>query len=87
MHQTGLLAQFQHAKQEPDDESGDLNLEIMEQSPEDAGHSPTLATTTEKGENLSQLFEYTLPDWAVPRRPETTNHLIEEEVMMSENGV
>jgi hypothetical protein len=61
MHQTGLLAQFQHAEQEEsDDESGDL--EVMEQSPEDARHSPPPATTTEEGESLSQLFEYTIPD-------------------------
>ena len=53
MHQTGLLAQFQHAEQEEsDDESEDLT-EVMEQSPEDAGHSPMLATTTEEGESLS----------------------------------
>jgi hypothetical protein len=71
MHQTGLLAQFQHADQEEsDDESGDL--EVMEQSPEDAGHSPLLTTTFEEGESLTQLFEYTLPDWAIPERPETT---------------
>jgi hypothetical protein len=71
MHRTGLLAQFQHAeRQESDDETGDR--EIMEQSPEDAGHSPPLATTFEEGESLTQLFEYTLPDWAIPRRPETT---------------
>ena len=37
MHQTGLLARFQHAEQEEsDNESGDL--EVMEQSPEVAGH-------------------------------------------------
>jgi hypothetical protein len=59
----------------------------MEQSPEDAWHSPMLATTTEEGESLSQLFEYTLPDWAIPKRPGITNHPIEEEVRMSENGV
>ena len=63
MHRTGLLAQFQHTEQEEsDDESGDR--EAMEQSPEDAGYSP-LNTTTKEGESLSQLFEYTLPDWAV----------------------
>jgi hypothetical protein len=60
MHQTGLLAQFQHAEQESDDESGDH--EVMEQSPEDAGHSLMLATTFEEGESLTQLFEYTVPD-------------------------
>jgi hypothetical protein len=87
MHQTGLLAQFQHAEQESDDEAEDLNLEVMEQSPEDAGHSPMLANTVEGGENLDELFEYTLPDWAIPKRPETTNHPIEEEGRMSENGV
>jgi hypothetical protein len=36
----------------------------MEQSPEDAGHSPTLANAVEGGEKLDELFEYTLPDWA-----------------------
>ncbi|KAJ6088002.1 hypothetical protein N7467_006916 [Penicillium canescens] len=46
-----------------DDESGDH--EVMEQSPEDAGHSPMLAITVEGGENLDALFEYTLPDWAL----------------------
>ncbi|KAJ6029797.1 hypothetical protein N7499_012205 [Penicillium canescens] len=66
MHQTGLLAQFQHAGQEEtDDEAEDLNLEVMEQSPEDAGHYPMLANTVEGGENLDELFEYTLPDWAL----------------------
>ncbi|KAJ6020305.1 hypothetical protein N7499_003588 [Penicillium canescens] len=66
MHQTGLLAQFQHADQEEsDDEAEDLNLEVMEQSPEDAGHYLMLANTVEGGENLDELFEYTLPDWAV----------------------
>ncbi|OGE55116.1 hypothetical protein PENARI_c005G08857 [Penicillium arizonense] len=71
MHQTGLLAQFQHAEQEgSDDESGDL--EVMEQSPEDAGHYPMLANNVDGGENLDALFEYTLPDWAIPERRETT---------------
>jgi ribonuclease HI len=71
MHQTGLLAQFQHAeKEESDDESGDL--EVMEQSPEDAGHYPMLANTVGGGESLDALFEYTLPDRAIPERPETT---------------
>ncbi|KAJ6176718.1 hypothetical protein N7485_003632 [Penicillium canescens] len=66
MHQTGLLAQFQHTGQEEtDDEAEDLNLEVMGQSPEDAGHSPMLANTDEGGENLDELFEYTLPDWAI----------------------
>ena len=60
MHQTGLLVQFQHAEQEEsDDEPGDR--EVMEQSPEDAGYSPR-NTTTEEGESLSQLFEYTIPE-------------------------
>ncbi|OGE48027.1 hypothetical protein PENARI_c033G04144 [Penicillium arizonense] len=69
MHQTGLLAQFQHADQEEsDDEAEDLNPEVMEQSPEDAGHSPTLANTVEGGENLDELFEYTLPVWAMNNR-------------------
>ncbi|OQD78031.1 hypothetical protein PENANT_c096G05100 [Penicillium antarcticum] len=64
MHQTCLLAQFQHTAQEDsDDETGDPT-EVMEQSPEDAGYSPPLAPTFEDGENLTQLFEYTLPDWA-----------------------
>ena len=64
MHQTGLLAQ----SEESDDEAEDLNLEVMEQSPEDAGHYPMLANTTEEGESLSQLFEYTLPEWAMNNR-------------------
>jgi hypothetical protein len=51
MHQTGLLAQLQHADQEEsDNESGDH--EVMEHSPEDAGYSPLLATT-EEGEPQS----------------------------------
>jgi hypothetical protein len=88
MHQTGLLAQFQHVDiEESDDEAEGLNPEAMEQSPEDAGYSPPLATATEEGESLSQLFEYTLPDWAIPKRPKTINHPIEEEGRMSENGV
>jgi hypothetical protein len=61
MHQTGLLVQFQHAKQEEsDNKSGDR--EVMEQSPEDAGYSPSHAPTIEEGENLDSLFEYTIPD-------------------------
>ena len=73
MHQTGLLAQFQHVEiEESDDEAEDLNLEAMEQSPEDAGHSPMLTNTVKGGENLDELFEYRLPDWAIPKRPETT---------------
>ena len=36
-------------------------LTAMEQSPEDARYLPP-NTTTEEGESLSQLFEYTLPD-------------------------
>jgi hypothetical protein len=64
MHRTGLLTQFQHTNQkESDDESGDH--EVMEQSPEDAGYPPPLATMFEEGESLTQLFEYTLPDWAL----------------------
>jgi hypothetical protein len=60
MHQTGLLVQFQHAEQEEsDDEPG--GLAAIEQCPKDAGHSPP-NTTTEEGENISQLFEYTVPD-------------------------
>jgi hypothetical protein len=51
-------------KEESDDEAEDLNPEAMEQSPEDAGYSPT-NTTFEEGESLTQLFEYTLPDWAL----------------------
>ncbi|OQD74220.1 hypothetical protein PENANT_c186G08475 [Penicillium antarcticum] len=62
MHQTGLLAQFQHTQQEEsDDETGDPT-KVMEQSPEDARYSPPLAPTFEDGENLTQLFKYTLPD-------------------------
>ncbi|KAJ6099232.1 hypothetical protein N7467_000767 [Penicillium canescens] len=37
-------------------------LVAIEQSPEDAGYSPPYHTITEKGESLSQLFEYTLPN-------------------------
>jgi hypothetical protein len=37
----------------------------MEQSLEDAGHYPMLANTVEGGENLDELFEYTVPDWAL----------------------
>jgi hypothetical protein len=49
-----------------------IYLEVMEESPEDAGHYPVLANTVEGGENLNELFEYTLPDWAIdPERPET----------------
>jgi hypothetical protein len=67
MHQTGLLAQFQHAEQdESDEESGEL--QAMEQIPEDAGNYPMLANTTEEGESLNQLFEYTLPEWAMNNR-------------------
>ncbi|OGE48033.1 hypothetical protein PENARI_c033G02287 [Penicillium arizonense] len=65
MHQTGLLAQFQHADQEESDDEPDEDLEVMEQSPEDAGHYPMLANTVEGGENLDELFEYTLPVWAL----------------------
>jgi hypothetical protein len=36
----------------------------MEQSPEVAGHSRTLANTVQGEENFDALFEYTLPDWA-----------------------
>ena len=47
----------------------DLNLEVMEQNPEDAGHYPMLAhTRLRKGKSLSQLFEYTLPEWAMNNR-------------------
>jgi hypothetical protein len=64
INRTGLLAQFQHTNQEESyDESGDY--EVMEQSPEDTGYSPPLATTFEEGESLTQLFKYTLPDWAL----------------------
>ena len=75
MHQTGLLAQFQHAEQEEsDDETGDL--EVIEQSPKDgAGYSPRHAPTAEEGENLDSLFEYTLPDWALTN----DDHPIEDE--------
>ncbi|KAJ5094915.1 hypothetical protein N7532_007206 [Penicillium argentinense] len=76
MHRTGLLAQFQHTEQEEsDDETGDL--EVMEQSPEDAGYSPMHAPTVEEGENLDSLFEYTLPDCA---GTDKDNHLIEDGV-------
>jgi hypothetical protein len=40
----------------------------MEQSPEDAGHYPMLANTVGGGENLDELFEYTLPAWAMNNR-------------------
>jgi hypothetical protein len=42
MHQTGLLAQFQHADQEESDDEPDKDLEVMEQSPEDAGTTQCL---------------------------------------------
>ncbi|KAJ5173908.1 uncharacterized protein N7500_001839 [Penicillium coprophilum] len=65
MHRTGLLAQFQHTEQEEsDDETEDLDLEVIVQSPEDDGHYPMLATTVEGGENLDSLLEYTVPDRA-----------------------
>jgi hypothetical protein len=70
-YQTGLLAQFQHAEQEESDD-GTGDREVMEQSPEEAGHLPLLATTFEEEESLTQLFEYRLPDWAIPERSETT---------------
>jgi hypothetical protein len=61
MHQTGLLAQFQHAEQEEsDNESGDR--EAMEQSPEDAGYSPWHTPKDEDGEDLGSLFECTIPE-------------------------
>jgi hypothetical protein len=47
----------------------------MEQSPEDAGHSPTHAPTIEEGESLDSLFEYTIPDWEVTN----DDHPIEDE--------
>jgi ribonuclease HI len=68
MHQTGLLAQFQHADLEESDDEPDEDHEVMEQSPEDAGHYPMLANTVEGGENLDELFEYTVPDWAMNNR-------------------
>jgi hypothetical protein len=37
-------------QEESDDEAEDLNLEVMEQSPEDAGHYLMLANTVEGGE-------------------------------------
>jgi hypothetical protein len=52
-----------YLNKEPHEDLG-RDLEAMEQSPEDAGYLP-LDTTTEEGESLSQLFEYTLPDWAL----------------------
>jgi hypothetical protein len=61
------ITNHQHTDQgESDDESGDH--EVMEQSPEDAGYSPPLANTVEGGENLDELFEYTVPDWAMNNR-------------------
>jgi hypothetical protein len=73
MHQTGLFVQFSHAEQEESD-SEPAVLAAMEQSPEDAGYSP-LNTTTEEGESLSQLFEYTLPDWVT----DNDRHPIQDE--------
>jgi hypothetical protein len=61
MHQTGLLARFQHVEQEELDHETE-GLAAMEQSREDAGHSPLHSNTPEEGESLSQLFGYTLPD-------------------------
>jgi hypothetical protein len=37
-------------------------------------------TTFEEGESLTQLFEYTLPDWVVNNNIE---HLIEEEARLA----
>ena len=63
MHQTGLLVQFQHTGREDSDEEPDQDLpEAMEQSPGDAGYSPTHAPTDEDGEDLGSLFEYTIPE-------------------------
>jgi hypothetical protein len=75
VHQTGLLAQFQHAETEDDTDIEPEGLTAMEQSPEDAGYSPMHAPTAEEGENLDSLFEYTLPDWAL----NNDNHPIEDE--------
>jgi hypothetical protein len=58
-----LLSFTIHEQEESDDEAEDLNLEVMEQNPEDARHYPMLATTFEEGESLIQLFEYTVSDW------------------------
>jgi hypothetical protein len=60
-----LLNQFQHVEPEDDTDIEPGGLTAMEQSPEDAGYSPTHAPTVEEGENLDSLFEYTLPDWAL----------------------
>ncbi|OGE49169.1 hypothetical protein PENARI_c023G05329 [Penicillium arizonense] len=67
---TRYIAKFMHQTEESEAELGDL--EVMEQSPEDDGHSPMLANTVEGGENLDELVEYTLPDWAILERPEIT---------------
>jgi hypothetical protein len=76
MHQTGLLAQFQHVEPEDDTDTEPEGLAAMEQSPEDARYSPMHAPTVEDGENLDSLFEYTLPDWAATDNAE---HQIEDE--------
>jgi hypothetical protein len=55
MHQTGLLAQFQHVEPGDDTDIEPGGLTAMEQSPEDAGYSPTHAPTVEEGENLDSL--------------------------------
>jgi hypothetical protein len=78
MHQTGLLAQFQHVEQEEDDIEPD-DPTVTEHGPEDAGYQP-LNTTFEEGESLNQLFEYTLPDWLANNNVE---HLIEEEARLA----
>ena len=71
---------IKYLNNEPHEDLG-RDLEAMEQSPEDAGYLP-LNTTTEEGESLSQLFEYTLPDWAL----NNDDHLIEDEARASAYG-
>jgi hypothetical protein len=71
---------IQHTGQEDSDEEPDQDLpEAMEQSPEDAGYSPTHTPTVEGGENLDSLFEYTLPDWVVT---DNDRHPIEDEASL-----
>jgi hypothetical protein len=50
-------------------------LTAMGQSPEDAEYTPR-NTTTEEGEILSQLFEYTLPGWSAT---DNVEHQIQDE--------
>jgi hypothetical protein len=78
MHQTGLLAQFQHVEPEDDTDTEPDGLAAMEQSPEDAGYSSMHTPTVKGGENLDSLFEYTLPDWAL----NNDDHPIEDEASL-----